>query len=72
VLAWPDATPVCLAWLIGSAYSFAAGDPGSACTPCSKASAARAEAVKQLMAMVAKAAAAEKPVARTSEEDSVS
>jgi hypothetical protein len=70
--AWPGAAPVCLAWLIGSAYSFAAGDPGSACTPGSKPSAAWAETVKQLIAMATKAAAAEKPVARTSKDDSVS
>jgi hypothetical protein len=31
--------PVCLAWLSGSAYSFAAGDPGSTCTPGSSADA---------------------------------
>jgi hypothetical protein len=48
-----DSDPVWRAWLSGSAYSFAAGDPGSTCTP---GSSACAPAAAQLVASAPSAA----------------
>jgi hypothetical protein len=66
VLALPEVlAPVCLAWFRGSAYSLAAGEPGSTWTPGSKPVAAWAEAARQLRASIARIPTTDMPFAFT-------
>jgi hypothetical protein len=59
-----DTPPVALAWLKGRAYSFAAGDPGSTCTPGSRPLPLAAAADPQMMESTISAAMIDTPMAR--------
>src|SRR6185437_3356477 len=62
----PVPPPVPRAWLTGSAYSFAAGEPGSTCTPGLSAGASCASSPEQLVAISASATTADTRAERMS------